>query len=122
MALFKRSLSLTADFLETDDALSMYAKEDAQEIRKFIKYLDINESPESEAERILGVDYLALHEKVHGTDLLSWDYMWMSKPKEEWTPEQVKLDEMHKLIQELEARSWKNAWKLIARRGQRWWD
>lgn len=120
LSLFKKSLALTADFLESDDVVSSFTKEDAAQIRKFIKYLDINENPELEAERILGVDYLELSKKVYGND--GCNFTWTNKPQEEWTPEQLQLHEMHNLIHTLEERSWKNAWKLISRRGRRWWD
>lgn len=120
--LFKRSLEITADFMESESALSANAQSDAQEIRKFIKYLEIYNDPFKEAERRFGIDYLELWDRVMGPGLENYNFMWRNKPREEWTPEQVKLDEMQKLIHVLEDRSWKNAWKLIGRRGRRWWD
>ena len=120
--LFKRSLELTADFMESEDALSANAKTDAKEIRKFIYYLNTYSNPYTEAEQTLGVDYMELYHKVMGEDLCSWNYLWMNRPKEEWTPDQLKFHELQQLIHKFEQRSWKNAWKLIGRRGRNWWD
>jgi hypothetical protein len=120
--LFRRSFELTAAAMESEDAVSANALEDAKEMRKFIRYLEIYSDPYTEAEKILGVKYMELHDKAMGKEPCSWNYLWMNKPKEEWTPEQLKLIELQELIHTLEERSWKNAWKLIGRRGRGWWD
>lgn len=109
LAMLTRSLEITADFMESRDAVSEHASRDAKDIRKFIKYLEVYADSMKEAERLTGKDFMELYER--------FPHDFGGNPEQ--NPE---LAELVKLSHQIEARSWKNAWKLIARRGQRWWD
>lgn len=102
LRIFARSLEITAEFLESGDAMSASAKRDARDIRKFLRYLRTHEEPMREAERLSGKDFAELY--------LDPD------------TQRPEFRELMELAEKVEVRSWKNSWKLIARRGRGWWD
>jgi hypothetical protein len=124
LAIFARSLELTAEHLDSKYCVTENGPRDAADIRKFIRMLEISENPIKEAERIMGRDYFDVHGSCYPGSKMDWneDTLWRCKPQEEWTPAQKDYNKMHVLIQQLEERSWKNAWKFYSRKGRHWWD
>ena len=121
LQMFVRSLEKTANFLESGHALAEGADKAAADIRKFIHLIEVSEDPYTEAEKITGLDFLKLHQDAikNADGEVVW-FVW--GPEENWTPEQREYDRYSKIVKQLEERSWKNAWKLISRKGQHWWD
>jgi len=107
LKMFTRSLEITADFMESENTVSENAARNAKDIRKFINFLKIYAAPLEEAERLTGKDLTKLCESC------------IFDENEARNPE---LTELVTLADQIEASSWKRAWKLIARRGQYWWD
>ena len=108
LKIFTRSLELTADFLESEDAMSQEAKRDAKDIRKFIRLMEIYQNPMEEAERVTQLDFMKEYDISQLNGGLTFD--------------NPRLDNLTRLSNSIERRSWNSAWKLFARRGQHWWD
>lgn len=118
--LYIRSWELTAEHLDSDRCITTSGHDDAENIRKFIKLLRLSEGGIPEAERIMGVDFMDQARAADGDQgFLS---NWVCNPKETWTEDQKKFRDMMKLVRQVEERSWKNAWKLMSRKGQHWWE
>lgn len=117
LAVFKKSLQLSSDFLASDKACTLNASLRAAEINKFIALLDAFEDPTPVVKRRLGYepDY----------DTIFNDFLGDTKSGSRTlrAPEFSAADkayyaEMHNVEDE----SWEAAWKLIAETGRRWWD
>jgi hypothetical protein len=121
LAIFTRSLELTAEHLDSEYCITENGSRDAADIRKFIRMLEISEHPIEEAERILGVDYMDVYGKAYPGERFSSE-SWHSKSREEWSQEQLNYEKLHILIHQLEERNWRNAWKFYSRKGRHWWD
>lgn len=118
--LYIRSWELSAELYESEDCITAQGPQDAVNIRKFIKMLKLSEDGIPEAERIMGVDFLEQARKADGEEgFLS---NWSCNPEETWSDDQKKFREMMRLIRQIEERNWKNAWKLMSRKGQHWWE
>lgn len=118
--LYIRSWELSAELYESEDCITAQGPQDAVNIRKFIKMLRLSEDGIPEAERIMGVDFLEQAKRADGSeDFLS---NWICSPEETWTEDQKKFRQMMKLVNQIEERNWKNAWKFMSRKGQHWWE
>lgn len=123
LAIFTRSLEITAEHLASEHCVCENGDRDAADIRKFLKMLEISENSIPEAERILGVDYMDTHSKVYPLfENRFCDVSWQDKPREEWNQDQKNYQKFSVLIPQLEERNWRNAWKFYARKGRNWWD
>lgn len=119
--LYIRSWELTAELMESEDCLTSEGPQEAVNIRKFIKALRLSEDGIPEAERIMGEDFLELSRRADGNDD-PCSANWMSNPSDTWNDDQKKFQEMMGLIYQIEERNWKNSWKLMSRKGRRWWE
>lgn len=118
--LYIRSWELTAEYLDSEECVTLSGREDAKDIRKFIKLLELSADGIPAAERIMGVDFLDLSRAANGDEgVLS---NWSSAPAETWSEDQKKFQEALALAKQIEVRSWKNAWKFMSKNGQRWWE
>jgi hypothetical protein len=118
--LYARSWELTAEYLDSDTCITGSGHEDAANIRNFIKLLRLSEDGVTEAERIMGIDFFEQSKLADGDEgCLS---SWLSRPKETWDEEQRKFYKMLMLMNQIEKKSWKNAWKFMSSHGQGWWE
>lgn len=126
LKIFMRSFELTAEALESKYAFSERAKKDAKDIRKFIQLLEIYHDPFCEAERLTGKKFNSLFCEAFGENFLiesdKTDGSLKNKTKEEQELAKKEYENFSEIVQNVEKRAWKNAWKLISRRGQCWWD
>jgi hypothetical protein len=123
--LFARSLEITADFLESDKAMTCSAAEHAEEIREFLDLLTHCQSPYDLAEARLG----------HAPDLClifdDWDQAakahedsksdvpWIEMPCRERSDEDVAY---HEECDRIEKEMWEQAWVKFSEQAQCWWD
>lgn len=122
LEIFTRSLVLTAEHLDSENCITTSGHQDAANIRKFIRMLEIGENSIQEAERVIGRDYFEVHNACYPGEEWGVDNQWMNKSPTEWSQAQKDYRHMHDLIHQLEERNWKNAWKFYARKGRCWWE
>lgn len=126
--LFEYQLKRTADFLESDKAYSLHAKQNAQKIRTYLKL----------SKKINNGDYSLKYqkelEKLYGEKVLNWNFIptenrdgssYMKYDYEFWdNHEEIdkKHDELFKLSQAKEKRAEELLWKYLHHNIRNWWD
>ena len=123
LRLFARSLEITADFLESDKAMTCSAPEHAEEIREFLDCLEHFENPTGLAEARLGYRH-------------NWE-LWldqMDKARQdpnnkdgEFTcmPMLDKSDgdkRFWEVTNKIEEEMWNKAWEKFSNQARGWWD
>ena len=128
LELFRKQLERTADFLESDRAYSMDAKQRTSRIRTAIQLMDNVYSDSYEMEWI---DKL---EEQFGKEVLEWEFedtgdgtgsSFITNKYENWdNAEEIKLVKMTliKLSREKQKKAEKLLWDFIGHNIRNWWD
>lgn len=120
LRIFLRSLELTARHLE--DGITVSGPQDARDIRKFIGMVNDSLHPHEAAERYTGKSFNDVFEAAHPNFPNEWMHPAPEGPREEWPQAQRDYEDMSALVQKIEQRSWKNAWRLYEKKGRGWWE
>ena len=131
--LFKKQLGRMADMMESDRAMTLEAKTNAQKIRTAIRLMDKVYDEE------YGMEYMTQIDKLYGTthyDFVETDKLdkfgephyvmklWNENAVDE--EHQKEIDEvrkqMMKLSKQKQNRAYKLLWDFIEHNIQRWWD
>lgn len=126
--LFQMKLEDIADFMESDNALSVEAKNDAKRIRTTIKLM------KKVYDEGYGTEYLDTLREMYGDDVVEFEFVKidgenelfrLKKKYEDWdNSEEVKKIEtelFHK-SQQKQKKAHRILWKYIEHNIQRWWD
>ena len=125
--MFKRALLDQAEFMESDRAHGVSAKDDAQRIRTVVRLMEkvYNDS--------YSLEYQDKLKELYGDDVLDFDFVdcefnnlhelkWSYKDR----PNAEEIDKLHReLLKESVAkqeRAEKLLWKLVAHNIRSWWD
>jgi len=123
LRLFARSLEITADFLESDKAMTCSAPEHAEEIREFLDLLTHCQSPYDLAEARLGYRHKwelwldQMDEARKDPEMRDGDFIRM--------PVLTKTDKDRRYYDEcnrIEEEMWDEAWKQFSKQARGWWD
>lgn len=124
--LFKKQLERTANYLESNRAYSMDAKNRASRIRTAIRLID------KVYEEEYAHEYVGKLEKLYGENVLDWDEISVGKDRYEMEYEYEKWDnaaEISKMKRKLfkesidkQKRAHKILWDYIEHNIQSWWD
>lgn len=101
LALFTKSLELTAEFHKSESALSISSKQVHDEINQFINHMKTSEDPYEKAAKMSGFD--------------SWDHANRTKDKE-------KFRAFIKNCKTLEDDEWNKGMDMLKNNMRTWWD
>ena len=128
--LFKKQLERQAKFMESDRAVTLSAKTNAQKIRTAIRLMDKVYNEED------GCEYQDKLKELYGEKVLDWwfdgigrgddtPYVRLRHEYERWDNSE-EIDELHKKLflesKEKQDRAHKLLWDYIEHNIQRWWD
>lgn len=126
--LFKYQLKRSADFLESDKAMTIESKNNASRIRTFIKLMDkiydgdYSTGYQEELEKLYGEKVLDWHfiptEENDGSSYLKYEYKFWGNQEEI----QIKHDELFKKSQIKEKRAEELLWRYLHHNIRNWWD
>ena len=128
LEVFKFQLQKQAEFLESDRAVTLCAKDKAKRIRTILKLMD----------KVYEEDYACEYQKIlkemYGNNVLDWWFedtgrgngsSYLRHEYEKWdNAEEISQmkDELFKMSHEKQKRAHKLLWDLIEHNIQGWWD
>jgi len=128
LEVFKFQLQKQAEFLESDRAVTLCAKDKAKRIRTILKLMD----------KVYEDDYACEYQKIlkemYGNNVLDWRFedtgrgdgsSYLRHEYEKWdNAEEISQtkDELFKMSHEKQKRAHKLLWDLIEHNIQGWWD
>ena len=128
LEVFKFQLQKQAEFLESDRAVTLCAKDKAKRIRTILKLMD------KVYEEDYAMEYFDILKEMYGDNVLDWWFedtkkgdgsSYMRYEYEKWdNAEEISQmkDELFKMSHEKQKRAHKLLWDLIEHNIQGWWD